>query len=144
MEAQHSSASRAGHRRRPLFSAELDYTRQRAASTLHDVADWLDEVDVIDLLTRAEGWARRRPGLFLGGAFAVGLIAARVYKGTSQLAAERAEREDRGDEQERAPGDEADLATAGPRRGRREGDGVPFYPEADLPYRPAGVRESGR
>ena len=135
MEPPHATRSRSRQQHRPYLSAELDYTRQRAATALHDVANWLDGADMVDLMTRAEGWARKRPALFLGGAFAIGLIAARVYKGTSYLAAEPFEGDDR------SAGESTDFRKRPETDGRNE---VPFYPEADLPSRGAGIQERPR
>jgi hypothetical protein len=47
------------------------------------LSDYLKNANAGDLLRDAEGLARRQPVLFLGGAFALGLLAARFLKSSS-------------------------------------------------------------
>jgi hypothetical protein len=47
------------------------------------LSDYLKNANAGDLLRDAESLARRQPALFLGGAFALGLIAARFLKSSS-------------------------------------------------------------
>jgi len=58
----------------------------RAGTQVERVANYLREKDVDDLIGDAEGYARRQPALFLGGAFALGLLAARFFKSSSDRA----------------------------------------------------------
>jgi len=58
----------------------------RAGTQVERVANYLREKDVDDLIGDAEGYARRQPALFLGGAFALGLLAARFFKSSSERA----------------------------------------------------------
>jgi ElaB/YqjD/DUF883 family membrane-anchored ribosome-binding protein len=53
-----------------------------AAERMEQAADYLQTRDVEELVGEAERFARREPALFLGGAFVVGLLAARFLKTT--------------------------------------------------------------
>jgi hypothetical protein len=44
------------------------------------VSNYLQNTDVSEMVDRTEEFARRRPALFLGGAFALGLLGARFLK----------------------------------------------------------------
>lgn len=61
------------------------YIRQ-AGERVQRAADWLEHADVTEITERTEAFARRQPVLFIGGAFALGLIAARVLKGSRRMA----------------------------------------------------------
>lgn len=52
----------------------------RAADQIEQFAGYLGGRDIRELARDAEAFARREPALFLGGAFAVGLLAARFLK----------------------------------------------------------------
>lgn len=52
----------------------------RAADQIEQFAGYLGGRDIRELARDAEAYARREPALFLGGAFAVGLLAARFLK----------------------------------------------------------------
>lgn len=52
-------------------------------SQLQNVADYIQHHDVRDMLRTAGDFAHRQPALFLGGAFTIGLIAARFLKSSS-------------------------------------------------------------
>ena len=54
---------------------------QQAASTVHDIAGWLERRDPGDLVEDLRGVARRRPGAFLVGAVAAGVVAGRLTRG---------------------------------------------------------------
>lgn len=58
----------------------------RAAEQIEHVAGYLRERDMRDLAGDVERFARREPALFLGGAFALGLFAARFLKSSGQPA----------------------------------------------------------
>lgn len=55
------------------------YIRQ-AGEQVQRAADWLAHADVDEITARTEDFARRQPVVFIGGAFALGLIAARFIK----------------------------------------------------------------
>ncbi|MGH9458173.1 MAG: hypothetical protein ACRD2J_11110 [Thermoanaerobaculia bacterium] len=52
----------------------------RTADRLEDVAHAIENRSVDELMREASGWARRSPGLLLGGAIAVGFLASRFLK----------------------------------------------------------------
>ncbi|MGI8825365.1 MAG: hypothetical protein ACR2JC_06945 [Chloroflexota bacterium] len=56
---------------------------EKAAGRLETVSGYLKSHDVQDLVNQAETFARRSPALFLGGAFALGVLAARFLKSSS-------------------------------------------------------------
>lgn len=56
---------------------------QTAASKLEKAADYFDRQDLNAMYRDVENLARRNPGLFIGGAFALGFLAARFFKSTS-------------------------------------------------------------
>jgi len=58
----------------------------KVATQIEHVSGYLHERDMNQLLGEAEGYTRRNPALVLGGAFALGLLAARFLKtsGTGQ------------------------------------------------------------
>lgn len=57
---------------------------QRTGEQVQRVADYLQNTDVRRIITQTESFARRQPALFLGGAFAVGILAARFLKNSSR------------------------------------------------------------
>lgn len=61
-----------------------------AADQMERFADYLRTTDTDELVRRAEDMARRQPALFLGGAFALGVLSARFLKSSrrAQLARE--------------------------------------------------------
>lgn len=63
------------------FTAEYS---QLAARKIENVANYLERKSVREMYTDVESFARRNPAVFVGGAFVLGLIAARFLKsGTS-------------------------------------------------------------
>jgi hypothetical protein len=56
-----------------------DYV-QSAAEMVERVSDYLSRRDMDQLVREVEDMARRQPGLFVGGAFALGFLAARFLK----------------------------------------------------------------
>ena len=60
-----------------------DVVRQ-LASKGNDLAGYLERAEPEQLLEDVRAWARRKPGLFLGGAAAAGFVAARLAKGAKQ------------------------------------------------------------
>ncbi|HEY8598419.1 MAG TPA: hypothetical protein VIL85_08305 [Thermomicrobiales bacterium] len=59
---------------------------ERAAGQVEHFAGYLSKRDLRELAQDTEQFARREPALFLGGAFALGLFAARFLKSSSQVA----------------------------------------------------------
>lgn len=55
----------------------------RMANQVEHLSTYLEDHDVDDLVHEAEDFARRQPELFLGGAFTLGLIAARFLKSSA-------------------------------------------------------------
>lgn len=53
------------------------------------LSDYLKNANASDILRDAESLARRQPAVFLGGAFVVGLLAARFLKSSSAQASEQ-------------------------------------------------------
>ena len=51
-----------------------------AASQVDNLASFLDNADVAELVDDVEAFARRQPAAFLGGAFALGILGARFLK----------------------------------------------------------------
>jgi hypothetical protein len=66
-------------------NALADYTAQyadTAAKKLEQAARYFETTDVRAMARDIEGFARRNPAIFLGGAFALGMLAARFFKST--------------------------------------------------------------
>ena len=55
-----------------------------AASQVDKAAEFVRETDFKGLIREAEGFARRQPAVFLGGALALGLLAARFLKASPE------------------------------------------------------------
>jgi len=69
----------------PDHNPLADYTAQyadTAAQKLEQVARYFERTDVKGMARDIEGFARRNPAIFLGGAFALGMLAARFIKST--------------------------------------------------------------
>lgn len=60
----------------------------KAAEQVDRLSGYVRERDVRELVNEVEQFARRQPALFLGGAFALGLLGARFLKSTSQPGAD--------------------------------------------------------
>ena len=56
---------------------------EKAAGQLERLSNHLRDRDVKDLVQDAQQFARRQPGIFIGAAFAAGLLAARFMKSSS-------------------------------------------------------------
>ena len=61
---------------------------ERAARQIEKAANYMQNADLREMVDEVENFARRRPALFIGSAFAAGLLAARFLK-SSRKAAER-------------------------------------------------------
>src|SRR6478609_2747850 len=72
---------------------------QEAGRRAHDFAGWLDQHDPGDLLDELRDLGRRRPGAFLVGALAAGIVAGRLTRGVVD--------EKRSDSPQRFDGDRA-------------------------------------
>ncbi|QJR34158.1 hypothetical protein [Gemmatimonas groenlandica] len=59
------------------------YIRQ-AGEQVQRAADYLEKADVKQLTRDAESFARRQPIAFIGGAFVLGVVAARFFKSSQQ------------------------------------------------------------
>jgi ElaB/YqjD/DUF883 family membrane-anchored ribosome-binding protein len=57
---------------------------EQAASSVEQIADTLQRQDLTDLMRRTEDFARRQPGLFIGGAVAAGFALARFLKSSAE------------------------------------------------------------
>jgi hypothetical protein len=57
---------------------------QQAASSVEQIADTLHRQDLTELMRRTEDFARRQPGLFIGGAVAAGFALARLLKSSAE------------------------------------------------------------
>lgn len=57
---------------------------ERAARQIERVADYVQRADVREMMNEVEDFARRRPAVFIGSAFAVGLLAARFLKSSRE------------------------------------------------------------
>lgn len=66
-----------------------DYAEQ-AAGRVERVADMLRDANVDDIVGEVESFARRQPEVFIGAAFAVGFLAARFIKSSSDRRMHRA------------------------------------------------------
>jgi hypothetical protein len=62
-----------------------DYA-EKAADQLERFSTYLRQTEVDEIMEEARGFARRRPGLFLGSAAAIGFFATRFLKSTSEEA----------------------------------------------------------
>jgi hypothetical protein len=59
---------------------------QQAATRVHDVAGWLESRNPGEIVDELRGIARRRPGAFLLGAVAAGVVAGRLTRGAVDAA----------------------------------------------------------
>jgi|GEM_PF-1383757 len=64
-----------------------DLVRQ-ASTKLTDVSSWLSERDPGSLLDEVKTFARRKPGLFIGGALVAGVLAGRLARALGESAAD--------------------------------------------------------
>ena len=66
----------------PLTNVTARYTGT-AASQIEKVANYFERKDLRAMMRDAEGFARRNPAIFLGAAFALGMVAARFLKSST-------------------------------------------------------------
>jgi ElaB/YqjD/DUF883 family membrane-anchored ribosome-binding protein len=62
-------------------AAPSDYV-ERAGNQIRRASDYLRNTNTDEIVRNAENFARRQPAVFLGGAFVLGLLAARLVKST--------------------------------------------------------------
>lgn len=74
----------AGQHLRDNEQAPVAQYADKAADRVEQFAQQLGSKDVQELVRDVENYARRQPAFFLGGAFALGLLAARFLKSTGQ------------------------------------------------------------
>jgi hypothetical protein len=56
---------------------------EQAADRLEQLGSFINEREVTEIVAEVEGFARRQPAVFLGAAFAAGLMASRFLKSSS-------------------------------------------------------------
>jgi hypothetical protein len=61
----------------------------RGAEQLERFSQYLKNKDAAELLREAQNYARRRPAVFVGSAFVMGLVAARFLKSSSPARSQR-------------------------------------------------------
>lgn len=61
----------------------IAYYAKNAGDKIQDVANYLDNKEVGEMLRDVEGFARRQPAIFVGGAVALGLLAARFVRSSA-------------------------------------------------------------
>jgi len=66
----------------PLTDVTARYTGV-AARQIENVASYFERKDLKGMMRDAEGFARRNPAIFLGAAFAIGMVAARFLKSST-------------------------------------------------------------
>ena len=57
---------------------------ERAAQQIERVAEYVQNADMGKMMSEVEDFARRRPAVFIGSAFAAGLLAARFLKSSRE------------------------------------------------------------
>jgi len=62
---------------------------ERAAQKVEQLAGYMQNTNVSEMTDRVESFARREPALFLGGAFALGLLGARFLKSSREAQMQR-------------------------------------------------------
>jgi hypothetical protein len=84
LSAVSDALEQAGHSMRQQNLGLAGNAMDQAAGQLDRLAGYLHDNDVNDIVRDVETLGRRNPGLFLGGAFALGLLAARFLKSSPQ------------------------------------------------------------
>lgn len=64
-------------------NGDLSNITNQLGSQVEKMSSWLKDHDTRDVIWRVENFARRQPAVFLGGAFVIGLAAARFLKSSS-------------------------------------------------------------
>jgi len=86
--SRHSRGSVGQHLRKGDQAFVADYVDQ-AAGQIERFAGYLENRSVDELMYDAERFARRQPAMFLGGAFVLGVLAARFLKSSAAATAPR-------------------------------------------------------
>lgn len=96
----------------------------QAADRVQRVSNYLSKTDVSEIVDKTEEFARRRPALFLGGTFVLGLLGARFLKSSRRQQEQRAAgagdsgggtRSGQGYSRERGTGVEREVPTSRPK-----------------------------
>ncbi len=82
----HSALRETGQQLRKQGQGSVAEYADKAADQVERFSGYLRETEVDEIMDEARGFARRRPGVFLGGAVALGFLATRFLKSTSQEA----------------------------------------------------------
>ena len=75
---------RTGEELRDKDQGAIAQVTDKAAEQVERLSSFLGHRDVNQIVNEVQHFARRQPGLFLGGAFALGLLGARFLKSSSQ------------------------------------------------------------
>lgn len=89
------------------------------AQQIEQISDYFENQDLRQMARDLEGFARRNPAIFIGGAFALGIFAARFLKSSSTT--QTSNRGSRGSRYGRSPGRNADNQS---NRGRNLNSGT--------------------
>lgn len=81
-------------------ASEVQPYIERAAQEVERVSGYLRDRSLSDILRDVEGFARREPALFLGGAIALGLVGGRFLKATSSGPGRQMKRSEEGGDEE--------------------------------------------
>lgn len=94
---QFGESLREGEKETPIASLTAKYG-DSLASQVEQVSNYLEKKDLRDLVKDLEVFARRNPAVFIGGAFALGIAAARFLKsgGSNQSSSRRMSRQREG------------------------------------------------
>lgn len=79
-----SAFRRTGENLRSEDQADLSKYAELIGDRVSNAARYLREHDPAELTHEVESFARRQPAIFLGGAFAIGLLAARFLKSSAE------------------------------------------------------------
>lgn len=99
----------------------------RVADQIDQLSSYIDERSLDQLMTDAERFARQRPELFIGGAFTLGLLAARFLKSSSPEEQRRQQQRRAYERSRRTYGDTYGSSTA--YEGRRPMSQSQTYPQ---------------
>jgi hypothetical protein len=79
---------RGGEEETPIANITAKYG-DSLAKQVEQVSTYLEQKDLRDVLKDVEGFARRNPAVFIGGAFALGILAARFLKSSGDSSSRR-------------------------------------------------------
>jgi ABC-type transporter Mla subunit MlaD len=128
LDAVAQALRQSGDQLREKQQEPLAHLAGTAAERVEQFSSYLRHTDVSDMLRDVEQFARRQPAAFLGGAFTLGVLAARFLKSSSRPAADQG------------------MATAGRMPSYRGYGASPYatsgtsrYPAASSPLAPASA-----